>query len=665
MSAAWKRYWGVGLMASTIALSACGTEESSTGPVVEPTESEAPLSNLDAILEGAPDPSKLPDEPKSDQIMPAQFDLRATQSPVKSQGSRGVCSIFSTVALMEHLYIKEGTLREPDFSEQFLQWSAKVELGAFRNTGGSSAGRNLEAINRYGIVDEATMPYESKPWTASNNPDCGKDEAERPVECHTNGHPADEIKEEGRRWYLPRSRWVSSRVNNIKAFMLNNETAVAAGMTFFYQSWNHRRSQLPTNSQYWSEGYVLYPNAKDKEISLEKRAGHSILLIGWDDELEVPMVDEEGKQILDENGEPQMEKGFFLFKNSWGTSGFGINNAFGAGYGWLSYRYVSEYASVVGANVPELDLKEDCSNGVDDDFNGLADCEDEACGADFSCRAPAQQLGGDSDVVVDIPDNTPAGASSTITVDGEGVVSEVAVELFIEHSYIGDLQVDLVSPDGRTVTLHSREGGSARNLDKTYVPTGFSGAELAGDWTLRVSDLARSDVGKLVRWSLVIIPGEAAEEEVCDDGVDNTGDGLVDCADPACSAIEACQGNNEPGVIEISSDQAVDIPDRDLAGITSELDVTDSGLIGEVTVVVDVSHSYRGDLIVRLVHPDGSEVTLREQDNDNGADLNETFTVSDFNGKDAKGIWTLEVVDAARGDEGTLNGWDLTIKVNQ
>ncbi len=91
------------------------------------------------------------------------------QSPVKSQGSRGVCSIFSTVALMEHLYLKEGTLADPDFSEQYLQWSAKFEVGSFPNTSGSNANSNLRAINRFGIVDEQAWPYESQPWKSGDD----------------------------------------------------------------------------------------------------------------------------------------------------------------------------------------------------------------------------------------------------------------------------------------------------------------------------------------------------------------------------------------------------------------------------------------------------------------------------------------------------------------
>jgi hypothetical protein len=65
-------------------------------------------------------------------------------------------------------------------------------------------------------------------------------------------------------------------------------------MTFFYQSWNHRGSVLPVSSEYWREGIVLYPNAKDREESLKKRAGHAILIVGWDDDKEVAVVDDKG-----------------------------------------------------------------------------------------------------------------------------------------------------------------------------------------------------------------------------------------------------------------------------------------------------------------------------------------------------------------------------------
>jgi C1A family cysteine protease len=90
-----------------------------------------PLSDPSALRSGAPGNDDLPAEGKADEVLPRRYDLVMTQSPVRNQGSRGVCSIFGTIALMEHLYIVEGTLASPDFSEQFLQWSTKFEMGQF------------------------------------------------------------------------------------------------------------------------------------------------------------------------------------------------------------------------------------------------------------------------------------------------------------------------------------------------------------------------------------------------------------------------------------------------------------------------------------------------------------------------------------------------------
>lgn len=35
---------------------------------------------------------------------------------------------------MEHLYIKEGTITDPDVSEQYQQWSTKFLLKVFTHT---------------------------------------------------------------------------------------------------------------------------------------------------------------------------------------------------------------------------------------------------------------------------------------------------------------------------------------------------------------------------------------------------------------------------------------------------------------------------------------------------------------------------------------------------
>ena len=95
-----------------------------------------------------------------------------------------------------------------------------------------------------------------------------------------------------------------------------------------------------------------------------------------------------------------------------------------------------------------------------------------------------------------------------ITVDRSGTATSVSVAVDISHTYRGDLVIDLIAPDGTSQTLHSRAGGSANDIDRTYAPD-FDGTGIAGDWTLRVSDRAGGDVGTLNGWTLTIGHGGA------------------------------------------------------------------------------------------------------------------------------------------------------------
>jgi C1A family cysteine protease len=76
--------------------------------------------------------------------------------------------------------------------------------------------------------------------------------------------------------------------------------------------------------------------------------------VGYDDNLEIQAMDKDGRPAVDAAGKPIKQKGFFLFKNSWGTSNFGVSNSKAPGYGWISYRYVQEYGSVYTSDPPKL-----------------------------------------------------------------------------------------------------------------------------------------------------------------------------------------------------------------------------------------------------------------------------------------------------------------------
>ena len=97
---------------------------------------------------------------------------------------------------------------------------------------------------------------------------------------------------------------------------------------------------------------------------------------------------------------------------------------------------------------------------------------------------------------VAIPDNTPAGVSLTVDVPAGTTVNNLAVDLDIAHTYIGDLTITLEHA-GTVVTLSDRAGGSTDNLVTTYTPTDFDASDATGVWTLKVVDSAAQDEGTL------------------------------------------------------------------------------------------------------------------------------------------------------------------------
>ena len=93
--------------------------------------------------------------------------------------------------------------------------------------------------------------------------------------------------------------------------------------------------------------------------------------------------------------------------------------------------------------------------------------------------------------------------SDTITIPDSGTATAVSVTVNISHTYIGDLKVELVAPDGTVKTLHNISGGGTDNIIKTYTPN-FDGTQIQGDWKLQIRDNANSDVGTLNSWTLAV-----------------------------------------------------------------------------------------------------------------------------------------------------------------
>ena len=106
-----------------------------------------------------------------------------------------------------------------------------------------------------------------------------------------------------------------------------------------------------------------------------------------------------------------------------------------------------------------------------------------------------------------IPDNNTTGITRKLEVTEDFVGKTVKATVKIEHTWIGDLVVTL-EHEGVKAVLHDRDGGSTKNLEKTYTVDVFNGGPVGGEWTLSVQDTAGQDVGTLQSWSLELTPSE-------------------------------------------------------------------------------------------------------------------------------------------------------------
>jgi hypothetical protein len=291
------------------------------------------------------------------------------QSAVRSQAARGTCSIFSTTAYLEALLIKKGANSAIDLSEEWLEYAALKN----KTTDGSTAWVNFETIVNYGMPSEQSLPYIGEDWTTVFNPlkdlRCGKLSGPSQKSCyivHRDPSLMDLTDEQiitnfsDKEFVNARSEALSLKKTlkyanynfdiNSKAQLkevLNQGQPVVLEVDFFYGAWNHSEASefgIDRNLDHWSKGIITYPEAGsvDAEESPKHPAGHSVLIVGYDDNRVVQ------KSIKMKNGTMKTfsYKGVYYIKNSWGTSSFGrdfeIDGEKFPGYGMMVQKYAEE-----------------------------------------------------------------------------------------------------------------------------------------------------------------------------------------------------------------------------------------------------------------------------------------------------------------------------------
>ncbi|MFE6133297.1 S8 family serine peptidase [Streptomyces sp. NPDC056437] len=246
---------------------------------------------------------------------------------------------------------------------------------------------------------------------------------------------------------------------------------------------------------------------------------------------------------------------------------------------------------------------------------------------------------------IDIPTELPGVV--TVAAMGNGSVKA-------SYSNLGRNIIDVAAPggDGASGVYSTLPGGKYGNMNGTSMAS----PHVAGVAALLASSAPGSTPADL-RAGLATQATDIAcpSDSRCTGTTANNaffGEGQVD-------ALKAVGGTPPPGkYFENTTDVAI----ADNGTVDSSLPVT--GVSGNapaaLQVGVDIKHTYRGDLVLSLVAPDGTVYTLEDFPNSDSADnVAKTYTVN-ASSEVAAGTWKLRVRDVASQDTGKIDAWNLT-----
>ena len=237
-----------------------------------------------------------------------------------------------------------------------------------------------------------------------------------------------------------------------------------------------------------------------------------------------------------------------------------------------------------------------------------------------------------------LPDFPAPPVSDTMNVPDSITISDLNVDLVINHTWVGDLMVTLAhgvtsvviidrpgvpasgfgcSNDNYNIILDDEgSGGSIEALcspsmvsPPNYTPnnplSAFDGQNVQGLWTITIQDFAGGDVGTLVQWSLHL-PGMG---KVCPlAGACCIHPNCVISTQPDCIAAGGFyRGDNTACTIPGPANNYVDnpnlaLPDFPAPAVSDSMTVPDMFNVSDLNVDLVINHTWVGDLVVTLMH---------------------------------------------------------------
>lgn len=212
-------------------------------------------------------------------------------SPVRSQGKRGTCVAFGTVAMREFL---DGCRHE--LSEQYLYWGAKMRDGQ-ADSEGTWISYAMDCLEEDGVCLRKEWPY---------NPLPGKTKHQGP--------PPDIALKSASAFKISKKVAINPKsVNDLRTVLLGQNEKQGRIISFavpVFKSWHQ-------NPITYRTGKIVMPLPGETHTG-----GHCMCLVGFQDDPEWP------------------GGGFFILRNSWGEK-WGSECPFGAGYGTIPYKFIA------------------------------------------------------------------------------------------------------------------------------------------------------------------------------------------------------------------------------------------------------------------------------------------------------------------------------------
>ncbi|MFI5839724.1 S8 family serine peptidase [Catenuloplanes sp. NPDC051500] len=234
---------------------------------------------------------------------------------------------------------------------------------------------------------------------------------------------------------------------------------------------------------------------------------------------------------------------------------------------------------------------------------------------------------GANDTDTSLTTDNPVDMPVTITGCGATGAANSTIEVHVDHTYIDDLEVELIAPSGTEYSLLDRTGDDTDDIDYTFTHD-LSAEPADGVWKLRLFDNAPSGTGTFDSFVLNL-GGENLPVPVCG------------------------------GLAPSTSDKRF----FDMESVESPLTVAgcDGAPSAAAYVEVRVRHPYERDLGIHLIAPDGERITLQFTQAYYKPDVLRTYVVN-VAGHPANGVWKLMVEDLSWGNEpGYIDGWKLTL----